>query len=91
MPRNRRKAPWRELPPSDMAAHLLATPTISDGAWTSEPRLPRDARWDIRAPSPGRDARYGQLDLRLKRRTRRMRAQVPTGHLVDRVDVRHRA
>jgi ribonuclease HI len=27
-----------------MAAHLLATPTISDGAWTSEPRLPRETR-----------------------------------------------
>jgi ribonuclease HI len=27
-----------------MANHLLATPTISDGAWTSEPRLPRETR-----------------------------------------------
>lgn len=47
MPRNPRKAPWRELPPADMAAHLLATPTISDGAWTSEPRLPRENRSDF--------------------------------------------
>ena len=30
-----------------MAAHLLATPTISDAAWTSEPRLPRETRSDF--------------------------------------------
>jgi ribonuclease HI len=30
-----------------MAAHLLATRTISDRAWTSEPRLPREARSDF--------------------------------------------
>jgi ribonuclease HI len=30
-----------------MAAHLLATPTISDGAWTTEPRLPRETRPDF--------------------------------------------
>jgi len=30
-----------------MSAHLLATPTISDGAWTSEPRLPRETRSDF--------------------------------------------
>jgi ribonuclease HI len=30
-----------------MAAHLLATPTISDGAWTSEPRLPQETRADF--------------------------------------------
>ncbi len=41
------KAPWRELPPAEMAAHLLATRTISDRAWTSEPRLPREARSDF--------------------------------------------
>jgi ribonuclease HI len=40
-------APWRELPPAEMAAHLLSTPTISDRAWTSEPRLPREARSDF--------------------------------------------
>ena len=40
-------AAWRELPPAEMAAHLLATPTISDGAWTSEPRLPREKRSDF--------------------------------------------
>jgi hypothetical protein len=43
-PRKPRKASWRELPPPEMAAHLLATPTIADGVWTSEPRLPRETR-----------------------------------------------
>ena len=46
-PRKPRKASWRELPPAEMAAHLLATPTITDGAWTSEPRLPRETRSDF--------------------------------------------
>ena len=46
-PRKPRKASWRELPPTEMAAHLLATPTINDGAWTSEPRLPRENRSDF--------------------------------------------
>lgn len=46
-PRKPRKASWRELPPAEMAAHLLATPTISDGAWTSKPRLPREKRSDF--------------------------------------------
>jgi ribonuclease HI len=41
--RKPRKA-WRGLPPAEMAAHLLATPTISDGAWTSELRLAGEAR-----------------------------------------------
>ena len=40
-------ASWRELPPAEMAAHLLATPTITDGAWTSQPRLPREKRSDF--------------------------------------------
>jgi ribonuclease HI len=43
-PRKPRKASWRELPTAEKAAHLLATPTISDRAWTSEPRLPRETR-----------------------------------------------
>ena len=46
-PRKPRKAFWRELPPAEMAAHLLATPTIADGVWTSEPRLPRETRSDF--------------------------------------------
>lgn len=45
--RKPRKASWRELPPAEMAAHLLATPTISDRAWTSESRLPRETRSDF--------------------------------------------
>ena len=46
-PRKPRKASWRELPPAEMAAQLLATPTIADGVWTSEPRLPRETRSDF--------------------------------------------
>jgi hypothetical protein len=46
-PRKPRKPSWRGLPPAEMADHLLATPTISDGAWTSEPRLPGEARSDF--------------------------------------------
>src|SRR6266511_1908297 len=46
-PSKPRKAFWRELPPAEMAAHLLATPTIADGVWTSEPRLPRETRSDF--------------------------------------------
>jgi ribonuclease HI len=45
--RNPRKASWRELPPDEMADHLIVTPTISDRAWTSEPRLPGEARLDF--------------------------------------------
>src|SRR4051794_11165191 len=46
-PRKSRVVSWRELTPAAMAAHLLATPTITDGAWTSEPRLPREKRSDF--------------------------------------------
>jgi ribonuclease HI len=46
-PRNPRKASWRELPPAEMAAHLLATPTINDGAWTSKSRRVREKRSDF--------------------------------------------
>ncbi len=46
-PRKPRKASWRELPPAGMAAHLLATPTIADNVWTSEPRLPGETRSDL--------------------------------------------
>ena len=42
--RKPRRASWRELPAAEMAAHLLETPTISDRAWTDEPRLPRETR-----------------------------------------------
>jgi ribonuclease HII len=43
-PRKPRRASWRELPAAEMAAHLLETPTITDRAWTDEPRLPRETR-----------------------------------------------
>ena len=46
-PRKPRMASWRELLPAELAAHLLATPTIADGVWTSEPRLPRETRSDF--------------------------------------------
>ena len=45
--RKRREASWRELPPAEMAAHLLATETIADRYWTTEPRLPREKRSDF--------------------------------------------
>jgi hypothetical protein len=46
-PRNPRKASWRELPPAEMAAHLLGTPTINDGAWTSQSCRVREKRSDF--------------------------------------------
>src|SRR3954462_12584738 len=46
-PRKPRTASWRELPPAERAAHLLATPTIADGVWTSEARLPHENRSDF--------------------------------------------
>ena len=42
--RKPRRAPWRELPATEMAVHLLNTPTIFDRAWTDERRLPRETR-----------------------------------------------
>ena len=42
--RKARKASWRDLPAAEMAAHLLATPTISDRVWTDKPRLPGETR-----------------------------------------------
>jgi len=38
------RAPWRELPAAEMAAHLLATPTIADRVWTGQPRLTGETR-----------------------------------------------
>ncbi len=43
-PRKRKPAAWRSLPPAELAAHLLATLTIADSAWTTERRLPRENR-----------------------------------------------
>jgi ribonuclease HI len=61
--RQPRKVHWRELPPAEKAAHLLATPTISDRAWTKEPRLPGEGRSDfvrrlllVEAPESGPEA-----------------------------------
>ncbi len=43
--KSRRKgAGWRQLPPAEMAAHLLATVTICDAAWTDAPRLKGESR-----------------------------------------------
>jgi hypothetical protein len=43
-PRKRKAPAWKSLPPAELAAHLLATLPISDSAWTTEPRLPRENR-----------------------------------------------
>ena len=43
-PRKRKPVGWRSLPPAELAAHLITTPTIADSAWTTEPRLPRENR-----------------------------------------------
>jgi hypothetical protein len=44
-PRKRKPpAAWKSLPPAELAAHLLATLTIADCHWTTEPRLPRENR-----------------------------------------------
>src|SRR3954447_635425 len=45
--RKPREGSWRELPPAEMAAHLLAKETIADRYWTTEPRLPREKRSDF--------------------------------------------
>jgi ribonuclease HI len=37
-------ASWRDLPKTRKAAHLLATPTISDASWTDEKRRPGESR-----------------------------------------------
>ena len=42
--RTPRRAPWRQLPAEEMAAHLLETTTIADRAWTDERRRPRETR-----------------------------------------------
>lgn len=42
--RKRKPPAWKSLPPTELAAHLLATPTIADPNWTTEKRLPRENR-----------------------------------------------
>jgi ribonuclease HI len=39
-----RKPAWKDLPPAEMAAHLLATPTLADRTWTEEQRLTGEKR-----------------------------------------------
>jgi ribonuclease HI len=44
-PRSKAKKPaWKGLPPAEMAAHLLATPTLADRTWTEERRLTCEKR-----------------------------------------------
>ena len=38
------KPAWKGLPPAEMAAHLLATPTLADRTWTEEQRLTGEKR-----------------------------------------------
>jgi probable phosphoglycerate mutase len=42
--RKRKAAGWKSLPPAERAAHLLATVTICDASWTTQPRLPGENR-----------------------------------------------
>lgn len=39
-----KKPAWKDLPPAEMAAHLLATPTLADRTWTKEQRLTGERR-----------------------------------------------
>ena len=39
-----KKPAWKDLPPAEMAAHLLATPTLADRTWTEEQRLTGEKR-----------------------------------------------
>ena len=39
-----KKPAWKGLPPAEMAAHLLATPTLADRTWTEERRLTGEKR-----------------------------------------------
>jgi len=60
-PRVRKPGPapaWRTLPPAEMAAHLLAVPTITDTSWTDAPRLRGESRaaFIVRMLTPPKDA-----------------------------------
>jgi ribonuclease HI len=39
-----KKPAWKDLPPAEMAAHVLATPTLADRTWTEEQRLTGEKR-----------------------------------------------
>jgi ribonuclease HI len=44
-PKSKVKKPaWKDLPPAEMAAHLLARPTVADRTWTDEQRLKGEKR-----------------------------------------------
>jgi hypothetical protein len=44
-PKSKAKKPaWKDLSPAEMAAHLLATPTLADRTWTDEQRLKGEKR-----------------------------------------------
>lgn len=44
-PKSKVKKPaWKDLPPKEMAAHLLETPTLADRTWTDEQRLKGEKR-----------------------------------------------
>jgi hypothetical protein len=42
--RKPRRAPWRDLPAAELAAHLLETRQIADREWTHVRRQPRETR-----------------------------------------------
>jgi hypothetical protein len=44
---SKKKVEWKSLPNPEKLAHLLATPTISDGAHTDEKRLEKESRSDF--------------------------------------------
>jgi hypothetical protein len=57
--RKPRSAPvWRTLRPAEMAAHLLAVPTITDTSWTDTPRRRGETRaaFIVRMLTPPEDA-----------------------------------
>jgi ribonuclease HI len=39
-----KKPAWKDLAPAEMAAHLMATPTLGDRTWTDEQRLKGEKR-----------------------------------------------
>ena len=44
-PKSKAKKPaWKDFSPAEMAAHLLATPTLADRTWTSEQRFKGENR-----------------------------------------------
>src|SRR4051794_15214049 len=92
-PRKPRTASWRELPPAEMAAHLLATPTIADRVWTSEPRLPREKRSDFvrrvllgETPEPEPETPEAEAEERLLGETPEPEPETPEAEAPERAD-----